>query len=179
MSQIILVPIDLTDCSEEVVQRAAKLAREAKSEVLLLHVARLPEGIQGGTLVKSSETGQLATAKEHLIAEALASLAPYKATLEEHGITTHPLVKIGDPAEQILLLARQHDAGTIIMGTHGRSGFARFVFGSIAENVIRRSEAPVMVVRTRYKEGCTVGSCAWCPAKGVNAEQQLVAEAEG
>lgn len=179
MSRTILVPIDLTDCSEEVVQKASSLARGADSEVLLLHVARLPEGIQHETLIEKSGTGQLATAKEHLIEESLASLEFYGAMLEEQDITTHRLVKIGDPVEQILLVAKQHDTNTIVMGTHGRRGIARFVLGSIAENVIRRAKAPVLVVRTRYKESCTVGSCMWCPVKGSEAEQQLLAEAEG
>lgn len=56
------------------------------------------------------------------------------------------LVK-GYPADQILRLARSRKADLIVVGTHGRTGFSRFVMGSVATRVASGSRCPVMIVR--------------------------------
>jgi nucleotide-binding universal stress UspA family protein len=53
----------------------------------------------------------------------------------------------GKPAAEILAAARDLDAGLIAMTTHGRGGFDRLVFGSVAESVIRGAHVPVLAVR--------------------------------
>jgi nucleotide-binding universal stress UspA family protein len=58
----------------------------------------------------------------------------------------------GRPAEQLLDYAEQHDIDLISIGTHGRTGIDRFVMGSVAEKVIRRSEKPVLTVRDLGEE---------------------------
>ncbi len=58
----------------------------------------------------------------------------------------------GRPAEQLLDYADEHDIDLISMGTHGRTGIDRFVMGSVAEKVIRRSERPVLTVRDLGEE---------------------------
>ncbi len=59
----------------------------------------------------------------------------------------------GDPAEQILRVARDLNAGMIVMTTHGRGALGRFVFGSVADAVTRRSPVPVFVVHPRAEDG--------------------------
>lgn len=53
----------------------------------------------------------------------------------------------GSPYGEIVRLARRELVDLVIMGTHGRSGFVRWLLGSVAEQVIRMSPSPVMVVR--------------------------------
>ena len=53
----------------------------------------------------------------------------------------------GMPADAILKLAAEARAGAIVMGTHGRTGYNRWMLGSVAERVLRDSPAPVLTVR--------------------------------
>jgi len=66
----------------------------------------------------------------------------------EAGAKVHGRVVEGPPAETILKTARDEGATMIAMSTHGRSGAARWVMGSVAEKVIRASEIPVLLVRS-------------------------------
>jgi nucleotide-binding universal stress UspA family protein len=54
---------------------------------------------------------------------------------------------MGDPAGEIVRLAADEDAEMIVLGTHGRSGLARVLMGSVAESVVRRALCPVLVYR--------------------------------
>lgn len=58
-------------------------------------------------------------------------------------------VEVGDPAQSIVEYADTNDADHIVIGSHGRQGVARFLLGSVAETVVRRSVVPVTVVRPR------------------------------
>lgn len=54
---------------------------------------------------------------------------------------------IGRPAEEIIDYAEKNDIDLIVMGTLGLTGVKRFLIGSVAENVVRHSKVPVLVVR--------------------------------
>jgi len=70
--------------------------------------------------------------------------------LERHAGSCASLeTAVGDPAEQILRVARDLQAGLIVMTTHGRGALGRWVFGSVADQVMRTSPVPVLVVRPR------------------------------
>jgi nucleotide-binding universal stress UspA family protein len=59
-----------------------------------------------------------------------------------------PIIEAADPRDLILAAAARVDADLIVMGTHGRRGLSRFVLGSVAEDVVRRSPCPVLAVRS-------------------------------
>ncbi len=70
--------------------------------------------------------------------------------LERHqGSCARLETAIGDPAEQILQVAREMGVGLIVMTTHGRGALGRWAFGSVADTVTRTAPVPVMVVRPR------------------------------
>jgi nucleotide-binding universal stress UspA family protein len=54
---------------------------------------------------------------------------------------------VGEPAAEILEVARARGADLIVMGTHGRTGLEHALMGSIAERVVRRAHCPVLTVR--------------------------------
>jgi nucleotide-binding universal stress UspA family protein len=56
-------------------------------------------------------------------------------------------VRRGEPVEEIVECAREVDADLIAMTTHGRSGLGRWLFGSVAEAVLREAEIPVFLMR--------------------------------
>jgi len=65
----------------------------------------------------------------------------------ERADTIETAVEVGRPARTIVEYAKDHDVGAVVMGSHGRSGVARILLGSVAERVVRRSPVPVTVVR--------------------------------
>ena len=58
----------------------------------------------------------------------------------------------GHPADEIVKFAEQNDIEMIVMGTLGKTGLDRFLLGSVAENVVRHSKIPVLVVRGENSE---------------------------
>jgi len=63
------------------------------------------------------------------------------------GVEAEGVVRSGYPTAEILKLAHERQVDMIIMGTHGRKGIDKIVFGSVAEKVIKTSEIPVFTVR--------------------------------
>jgi nucleotide-binding universal stress UspA family protein len=69
------------------------------------------------------------------------------------GPASKAVVRIAmSPAAEILEYAKSHDIGLIVMGTHGRSGIAHFVMGSIAERVVQLAHCPVLTVRAHEQD---------------------------
>jgi nucleotide-binding universal stress UspA family protein len=66
------------------------------------------------------------------------------------------IVEVGDPTSQILARAGLADAGMIVMGTHGASGFQHLMLGSVTEKVLRRARCPVLTVPPRMHSAAAV-----------------------
>ncbi|QLG61674.1 universal stress protein [Halorarum salinum] len=91
-------------------------------------------------------TRALQDVREALTEGAEDAVATVEADGEAAGVTVETTVGEGRPHERILAAARERDADVIVIGTHGRGGFERFVLGSVAEKVLRLSDRPVLVV---------------------------------
>lgn len=74
--------------------------------------------------------------------------------LKKEGVATHTVVVTGWPADKILDYTDQNQVDLIIMSTHGRSGATRWVFGSVADRVLRHARVPVLMVSPA---GCRTG----------------------
>ena len=59
----------------------------------------------------------------------------------------------GDPVTVILRVARESKCELIVMGTHGRSGLAHLLMGSVAEQIVRKATCAVLVVKAPFPEG--------------------------
>jgi nucleotide-binding universal stress UspA family protein len=79
--------------------------------------------------------------------DVLASLETQRAQLASEGVPVRVDALEGDPAECILDAAEREQADLVAMSTHGRSGVGRWLFGSVAEKVLRTCPAPLLVVR--------------------------------
>ena len=139
----ILFPTDFSETAAYAWEHAATFAKEFEAEVLLLHV-QVPlhptaeaylTGEQWERMYQ--ETAREATEQmEKLVQEA--ALEPDLAKLE---------LRTGIAFEQIIKAAREHGADLIVMGTHGRTGLAHALLGSVAEKVVRKAPCPVLTVR--------------------------------
>ena len=135
--QRILIPLDGSDCAENVFPMAEKLATELKASIVLLRVA-LTHTFPG---VDPTE------AELKVVREAEAYLQKVEDQLKAKGFKVDSHVRYGNDAEEILEHADGKDIDLIAMTTHGRSGVKRFLLGSVAEKVLRYSPKPIFLVR--------------------------------
>jgi len=136
MSQIMLVPLDGSPASEQALPYAQRIARATLAHVVLVRAA------QAFTVpgMDPTET-QLAA-----IAEAQAYLDEQAAKLSTIGLATETAAMYGEAASVILDEVQVRKADVVIMATHGRAGPGRWLFGSVAEEVLRSSPVPIVLV---------------------------------
>ena len=146
MFKRILVPIDGSKPSGAGLRAAIALAHEQKARIRLVHVAQFvlaPPPASGFAV--SELYGLLRQAGEKLLLRAARQCRQRKVECD-----TRLHVAVAERTSQVILEeARKWRADLIVMGTHGRRGVRRFALGSDAEQVLRASSVPVMVVRAR------------------------------
>ena len=133
----IVVPLDGSVGSEATLPHAAALAKTTGAKVELLHVAHA-EGIEADD---SKLRGWIVREKRRMETR-FCEISRGEDDLEfEHSIVE------GDPAAMILRHAERHAGTVIVMGCHGRTGFSRWVYGSVSEKVLQATRSPVLVAR--------------------------------
>jgi nucleotide-binding universal stress UspA family protein len=144
----ILVPVDGSRFSSRALREARKVAKRESGRIILLGVVELPvavfEGYQEFSVNIELEEQFSLRMKQILEQEA--------ETLKKEGISVDTVVRTGNPADEIVSLARSEKADLVMMTTHGRRGFMRFMLGSVAEKVVRTSPCSVLVVRPSEEE---------------------------
>ena len=138
----ILVPTDFSDDASAALTYALGLALPFGAAVALLHVVEDP--LAAGVWSSELYTAEIAGLQINLVRDAEQRLKEYAA--EQGGpITTE--VRTGPAARVILDFAREQAFDLIVMGTHGRTGLAHVVMGSVAERVVRLAPCPVLTLR--------------------------------
>jgi len=75
-----------------------------------------------------------------------------KIVLPDPSVPCVRRVTVGDPASEIVNVAKEENVDLIVMSTHGRKGISRLLMGSVAELVVRRAHCPVLTVRQPGEE---------------------------
>jgi nucleotide-binding universal stress UspA family protein len=131
------------------------LARTGGGHLILLHVSPLPPNLPGDARVTEPGSSNAVPLEELLTRGAQRDLAALAEPLRAQGFSVETLVRTpgpGSPAEAILEAATETQAEVIVLGTHGRSGIAHLLLGSVAEKVLRGADVPVVSVRTTGEE---------------------------
>jgi nucleotide-binding universal stress UspA family protein len=135
----VLVPTDFSDESHKALRYGAALVRKLRANLHVVHVSETDYALPGpalpGTNPLTSETEEARSLKQKL----------ESAIGESLPVTFHG--RTGRAFDQIVRLAREMEAGLIVMSTHGRTGLKRMFLGSNAERVVQHSSSPVLVVR--------------------------------
>jgi glycine betaine transporter len=139
----ILVPVDFSTGSDCAVEWAQALGAAFGARLILLHVvdtsANAMIGGPGGVLAPPPP----AALYDELRAEAREAMQ----TLSTRVSGAEALIREGSPRQEILAAAADLAIDLIVMGTHGRTGLAHLLFGSVAEHVVRRARVPVFTIR--------------------------------
>ena len=157
----VVVGVDFSELSREAARVATNLARAAgDAEIHLLHVLAPP--IATGDVPPTLPL-------EGLEREARAQLARLHAEViaQAGSIPVIARVVLGYPQQLVARIAGELRADLVVVGTHGRTGLSRLVFGSVAEAVVRRAPCSVLTVKPRVlgAEELIEPPCPECEAK--------------
>ncbi|WP_435066148.1 universal stress protein [Halobaculum sp. EA56] len=144
----VLIPTDGSDPARSAVEMALGLAETHGATLHILFIVDQPTSVSGMGEGFSGLDDLLDALEEkgHETTEAVVEQA------KGRGIETKTAVRRGNPHDDILTYANNHDIDVIVMGTHGRTGVKRALLGSVTEDVVRHSEIPVLTVH-REPEG--------------------------
>jgi nucleotide-binding universal stress UspA family protein len=145
MLKKILLPMDGSKAGETVIPYVAELASKLSAEITLFQA--LATGYQatvdtGYDYIVYSEQ-QMETFKNH----ALSYMNTVQDSLKEKGIIVNSQLTLGNAAEEIIDFADKNDFDLVAMSTHGRSGFGRWIFGSVAAKILHQGTTPLLLVR--------------------------------
>ena len=140
----ILVPLDGSKVAEGVLPHAKALAYSEGAELILLTVGANP-----AMDFVFSDPGLAQSAVEEQEEKSKKYIDGIEADLKSAGFKTSALLRNGSTAETILEVAEELQVDAIAMSTHGRTGPARWLLGSIAERVVHSSKVPVLLIRAK------------------------------
>jgi nucleotide-binding universal stress UspA family protein len=144
----ILIPLDGSDLSKLALPAGEELAAKLKIAVTLFQMAttvRLYSDVSGSsTYIDYTKVND--DEKKHAIAE----MSSLEKELKEKGLNaTNVVISGSDAATEIIELCKRTGIDLVVMSTHGRSGLGRWVFGNVAEKVLRHGETPLLLIHAR------------------------------
>ncbi|MFB6210754.1 MAG: universal stress protein [Halobacteriales archaeon] len=146
MYDSILLPVDGSSGAAEALHHAGEIAHRMAATIELLYVADTSR--DSVTVVETDLVDALVTEGESIVENAA-------ETLQTLGVEHTTDVVQGTPAPTIVEYADRYGHDLIVMPTHGRTGLARYLLGSVTEKVVRLSSVPVLTVRLDADEPLT------------------------
>ena len=141
----ILYPTDFSEPSYEALKAANELALQFSAELCLVHVVS-PDVQTSPDLAGS---GLVLQEIESLAENSLQEVAKQRVPKELH---TRQIVVVGEAADEIIRVSEEEKVDLIVIATHGRTGWRRFLLGSVAEKVVRLALRPVLTIRAPHEE---------------------------
>jgi len=148
MFERILIATDGSKHSERAAEMAVEMAGLYGSKITALYVADIgKEYTQLGDLISNVSDDLIAGIRGNLQDQGERAIKVVSDMAENAGIPATRRITEGYPAEDIVRIAEEEDAGLIVMGGMGATGLDRFLLGSVADKVVRSSRIPVLVVK--------------------------------
>lgn len=157
MYQRILVPLDGSPFAEQALPHALRVAAPNTGEIHLLSIAPMlgdnsmavvdlyPVYVYRDYLIDQNEE------EARITADLTTYLDQVSAQVQAGGCQAVKVIRFGQPADEIITYAAENNCDLIAMSTHGRSGIGRWVYGSVADKVLRSAAVPVLLVRATDK----------------------------
>ena len=136
----ILVATDGSELCKKAVETGIEISKMSGAKLYAIYVI-VP------TTHSPRDFGWEKAAMEHFRTEGEKATGFVEDAGKAAGVEVESLLLEGHPADKIVEFAEENDVDMIVMGTLGKSGLDRFLLGSVAENVVRHSKVPVLVVR--------------------------------
>ena len=161
----ILFATDGSDCAERARRYATHLADRFEAALHVVHVEERPADLADVVDVQEADI----LADLHSIERGTSVVA--EPRVQERRVV-HP-----SAAEGLLAYATEHDIRLLVLGTHGRRGLRRLLLGSVAEEVVRRADAPVLTVGPGADVHAMSGGTLLVPVDFSSAQDTLLAHA--
>ncbi len=136
----ILIPVDFSPSSNAAVNSGIAMARRFRARVTLLHVVEMHLAYESAFPADSLALKREMAEQAHRLLSALVSPE------DQDDLSVQTIVKIGSIEHEIFETIREQRPDVVVMGTHGRGLFGRFLIGSVAQDMLRRSPVPVLTV---------------------------------
>jgi nucleotide-binding universal stress UspA family protein len=140
MYKTILVPVENRETDQTILKHIRPLARLANSRLMLVHVA-------DGWVARNYENFKLRESEE--MKEDRLYLANLERELQAEGFEVTSVLAMGEPAEEIIKLARSQPVELIAMSTHGHRFISDLLYGSTADKVRHHVDVPVLLLKVR------------------------------
>ena len=147
MFQKILVPLDGSTQAEQALDFAANMAKDSKAELVLVRVPILEQVLAPAASVLDTYHLEMSFAKS--TEKAQAYFDELVGDYEEQPFAVRPLIVPGTPAEIICQTALAEQVDLIVISSHGRTGWRKLVLGSVAEEVLKTADVPVLLVKNK------------------------------
>jgi nucleotide-binding universal stress UspA family protein len=154
MYRTILVPVDGSALAERAVPYAEALARAAGARIIALQVPVTNAAVRAGE----------ATMEVRSAGPEAEYLQDLQRRLVGRGLEVETAIVAGTPAQVIVQEARAREVDLLVLATHGRSGLGRWRYGSVAEDVLRQADVPLLLVPSTSRYTWPLPVCA--PAGG-------------
>lgn len=148
----VLVPLDGTEAAALAVPEALALARELGVPLVLLRVVAFGAA-DGVPMAAKRGAAGMTREQEALRSQAEGYMDSFKESLRTWGVKVETIAAAGDPVSVILETARTLGRTLIVVSIHGKGSDLDATLGSVAEDILRRSEAPVVFVRPDNRDG--------------------------
>ena len=142
----ILCPIQFDESEQNALDLASQIARDTDATIYLLHVAQVLPAIGAPDATEASKGRTEDDARRRLQKMADDRLA---------GLKSEVVTRVAGPGEvarAVLEVATELDTDLILLKTHGRTGLAHFIMGSVAEQIVRRAHCAVLTLTSTAKE---------------------------
>lgn len=162
----VLIPLDGSEFSRQILPQMDRFLEPEDCELILFRAAQPPKvtsmpelppippamGVGPGYGPGSPDLEKYRVyatqAEESLRVHLENELHPEARQLQDAGYTVSTEIRFGDPVVEIVRLVEDEAIDLVAMTTHGRSGLSRFLFGSVADGVLRSVSVPVMLLRS-------------------------------
>jgi len=141
----IVIATDGSEDTQRAISYGIEIAKLTGATVYALHV------VDTRSTISESWTIDKNLFYDMMMSEGEKILSKIKKIGEDSGIEIKGVLLRGDPSNEIINFAENNKMSLIVMGTLGKTGFDKFLLGSVAEKVVRSSKVPVMVVRGKEK----------------------------
>jgi nucleotide-binding universal stress UspA family protein len=157
----VVVPLDGSELAEQALPYVRDLIHNRQVKIHLISVAPLVSSVSATAapvrmyplVISRADLEQHAQERDRIEQELASYLHGVALNLSQGQVSVQEEVRFGEPAEEIIAIAEETTADLIAMCTHGRTGLARWAYGSVAEKVLRHAPCPVLLVRTRKDAG--------------------------
>jgi nucleotide-binding universal stress UspA family protein len=144
----IVAATDFSEDSNLALGYAQELALKFSSDIVLLHVDQpLAPVMMTPELGPAMDVGAMGRIAEEQRMLAQKELDKIAGKLREAGLKVKVQLKVGSPFLEILHTSQSENADLIVLGTHGRTGLAHVLMGSVAERVVQKAPCPVLTIR--------------------------------